>query len=243
MGELDRLLSESWRLIHKGAGFEVTGGAEAPPAIVRLWVLRILVRLEGLRSYINKVHYGDGGICDLFGLPRSPAEDPDTFAVDVRDEPSLPAPAAVGKVLKGILHVPEPPALRRGDYAHLERECSMLVACLGRALAEGTRGVNVLLYGPPGTGKTQLSRVVAHELGCAVHEVPVMDENGDIVEGRPRRRAGGSGTCRIPLRTLPTAAGAGRDGSSRPWRTAPCRRCGSATNHGCSVRPCCGGSR
>ena len=311
MGDLNRLLSDTCWLIDKAGrhgGSHGAGGPEATPAVVRLWTLRILVRLEGLRSYLNRVHYGDGGICDLFGLPRSPAENPDAFAVEVRRRladalaehealaPGLPEPlrrnlaelaelaglselqrcvlafailvhehpplaeaawhiedlrggglarvlaivlgatagemrealrsdgaligsgllqvdrradrlrdkldlmsssllhlateqeAAVGKVLKGILHVPEPPGLRREDYAHLERECSMLVACLRRALAEGTRGVNVLLYGPPGTGKTQLSRVVARELGCAVHEVPVMDEDGDIVEGRRRLR-------------------------------------------------------
>ncbi len=76
--------------------------------------------------------------------------------------------------------------LQLADFVHLEQPLQMLTAYLRRAIETHKPGVNILLYGPPGTGKTQLTRVLAKQLGCKLYEIAGEDEDGDPVSG-PRR--------------------------------------------------------
>ncbi len=75
-----------------------------------------------------------------------------------------------------------PPAeLTLPDFAHAAADVALLRNYLQVALRDRQTGVNVLLYGPPGTGKTQLTRVIAQELGATLYQVQVADKDGDAL--------------------------------------------------------------
>jgi transitional endoplasmic reticulum ATPase len=82
-----------------------------------------------------------------------------------------------------------PPNLTIEDFDHLAPSLNLLRPYLQQAAHHHRRGVNVFLYGPPGTGKTQLTRVIAQELGCQLFEIASEDEDGDPVDGEHRLRA------------------------------------------------------
>ncbi len=73
----------------------------------------------------------------------------------------------------------EPPLLGLADFPHLEPELPLLLDYLREAMNRGKRGVNVLLYGEAGTGKTQLTRVIASELGLQMFDLATQDSDGD----------------------------------------------------------------
>lgn len=82
---------------------------------------------------------------------------------------------------------PSPPAsLNAEHYAHLKQSLSIAERYLGKSLKGRRAGVNILLYGPPGTGKTQLSRLIAKNLDCALYEVACTDKHGDPILARQR---------------------------------------------------------
>ncbi|MDO4936866.1 MAG: AAA family ATPase [Sutterellaceae bacterium] len=62
------------------------------------------------------------------------------------------------------------------DFAHIASVHELLLPYLKGALDTRKTGVNVLLYGESGTGKTELSRVVAQELGARAFEISVKDK-------------------------------------------------------------------
>ncbi len=64
-------------------------------------------------------------------------------------------------------------SLSRADYPHLTDRIDLAVRLVREASARKTKGLNILLYGPPGTGKTELSRVLAAEIGAPLVEVNV----------------------------------------------------------------------
>lgn len=72
------------------------------------------------------------------------------------------------------------------DYHHLGKAFTIAKSYLGKALAEGHRGVNILLYGPPGTGKTQLSRLLAQLLQAPLYEIACTDSSGDPIDAHQR---------------------------------------------------------
>lgn len=76
-----------------------------------------------------------------------------------------------------------------GHYGHLISSLRILLPYLKHAVTNRVRGVNIFLHGLPGTGKTQLSRLLAKELGCDLFEVSCEDGDGDPVEGEQRLRA------------------------------------------------------
>ena len=76
--------------------------------------------------------------------------------------------------------------LQVADYAHLPVKLELLVSVLREAQSARRVGVNLLLHGAPGTGKTQLSRLLAQQVGAAAFEVPLMDDNGDARSGNSR---------------------------------------------------------
>ena len=61
--------------------------------------------------------------------------------------------------------------LKLEDFSYLAVVQRVLLPYLRTALQKRSKGVNVLLYGLPGTGKTQLTRVLANEVGARLYEV------------------------------------------------------------------------
>ena len=72
------------------------------------------------------------------------------------------------QLFAGLFTIAPPASLGVERFAHLGNRVRHLCAYLAQALADGTRGCNVLVYGPPGTGKTELARTLAHELGATL---------------------------------------------------------------------------
>ncbi len=78
------------------------------------------------------------------------------------------------------------PQLTLSDYPHIKGQLEFLLPYLQQALSSQSKGVNIFLYGTPGTGKTQLTRVLAQQLGCPLYEISSEDEEGDPVDGMRR---------------------------------------------------------
>jgi MoxR-like ATPase len=73
--------------------------------------------------------------------------------------------------------------LRIEDFAHLGAAPERAIALLRGAIAEGARGIHLLLYGPVGTGKTELARTLAGAIGVPLYAVGEADAHG----GEPTR--------------------------------------------------------
>jgi transitional endoplasmic reticulum ATPase len=91
--------------------------------------------------------------------------------------------------LRDMVRASEPGHLQWSDYQHLAKPLSVLRPYLNHALQTGRKGVNILMYGPPGTGKTQLSKLLAQDMGCELFEVTTEDESKDPITGRKRVKA------------------------------------------------------
>jgi AAA+ superfamily predicted ATPase len=91
--------------------------------------------------------------------------------------------------LRDMVRPSEPGHLQWVDYQHLAKPLSVLRPYMKHALQAGRTGVNILLYGPPGTGKTQLSKLLAHDMGCELFEVTTEDESKEPIGGRKRVKA------------------------------------------------------
>ena len=91
--------------------------------------------------------------------------------------------------LRDMVRLSEPGHLQWVDYQHLAKPLSVLRPYMKHALQAGRTGVNILLYGPPGTGKTQLSKLLAHDMGCELFEVTTEDESKEPIGGRKRVKA------------------------------------------------------
>ncbi len=73
-------------------------------------------------------------------------------------------------------------------YPHLSSILPYLISYLKNALKENSKGVNILIHGIPGTGKTELSRVIASEIGYEMLEVAMSDVYGNPCSGPDRLR-------------------------------------------------------
>ena len=91
--------------------------------------------------------------------------------------------------LRDMVRPSEPGHLQWVDYQHLAKPLSVLRPYMKHALQAGRKGVNILLYGPPGTGKTQLSKLLAQDMGCELFEVTTEDESKEPIGGRKRVKA------------------------------------------------------
>jgi AAA+ superfamily predicted ATPase len=77
------------------------------------------------------------------------------------------------------------PEFSIADFASVA-DLQLMLKYLGRAVAEGRRGRNILLYGPPGTGKSQLVYALADHLGAPLYEVPTQNREAGSVTGKAR---------------------------------------------------------
>lgn len=108
----------------------------------------------------------------------------DNFADHVYSSESDPV-----DLLRDTVVPSSPPLLEMSDYSHVSEFLDVLRPYLKNAVASGRRGVNLFLHGASGTGKSQLTKVLAQELGCELFEVASEDSDGDPVLGRRRLRA------------------------------------------------------
>jgi len=82
-----------------------------------------------------------------------------------------------------------PPKLTLSDYGHISESIKILHPYLINAIEKKRNGVNIFIHGMPGTGKSELTKVLAKEIGCELFEVSCEDEEGDPVAGVGRLRA------------------------------------------------------
>ena len=92
-------------------------------------------------------------------------------------------------LLRDTVAVAGAPQLALTDYPHIGASLPVLRHYLRQALASGRKGVNVFLYGAPGTGKSELAKVLAEDIECALFEVAAEDDDGDPINGERRLRA------------------------------------------------------
>ncbi len=72
----------------------------------------------------------------------------------------------------------KPARLGLKDFGHLRDNVDYLKAFLATSLRQQASGVNILVYGPPGTGKTELTRMLAQELGASLFEIATETDEG-----------------------------------------------------------------
>lgn len=79
-------------------------------------------------------------------------------------------------------------AIALEDASYLRDELATAIAVLRGALETGARGIQILLHGEPGVGKTELARLIGHETGAPVFNVPDCKEAGDPMSAEQRLR-------------------------------------------------------
>jgi len=88
------------------------------------------------------------------------------------------APGSGPEMLETLVGRRQTATLTLGDFAHVG-DAELLVRLLRGAIAQGERGVNILIHGPPGTGKTEFARTLAAAAGVALHAVGEADDDGE----------------------------------------------------------------
>lgn len=118
---------------------------------------------------------------DLDGFADSPLGLSGSLHRHLRDEDFNPAVA-----VRGIVRESLPAALRREDFAHLERDTRILLPWLRDCIDHQRIGCNALIHGEPGVGKTEYTRWLAQELGAMLLEVPQENDDGEAIDGEAR---------------------------------------------------------
>lgn len=89
------------------------------------------------------------------------------------------------------------PLLTVAQFGHVAPDIHFLQRLLSEAICSGRVGCNVLIYGPPGTGKTEITRVLAKEVGVVLYEMANQDSDGK--PSIARDRLGDAGTAQALL--------------------------------------------
>jgi len=85
-----------------------------------------------------------------------------------------------------FLSTAPPPTLNWDDFAHLRDEVACAKEVLRAALRSQRAGINVLFYGETGTGKTELSRLIAQELGAPIYCIGHSNSDGESAAAAER---------------------------------------------------------
>jgi len=142
--------------------------------------IRVSLAAKGLLAKTGLVVLGheSGGLCEKLNVLSS------SFAAAILYSDADPV-----TLLRNIVVPGRPATLCFEDFKHLSPALTVLLPYLHHAIAVRRQGVNILLYGVPGTGKSELSRLLALELGCELFEVASEDDGGDPVESHSRFQA------------------------------------------------------
>lgn len=97
--------------------------------------------------------------------------------------------------LRGIVSPASSAELSLAHYPHIQTSLAILQPYLSAAMANGRRGVNILLHGEAGTGKSQLARALAADLHCQLYEVASENSRGDPIDGEQRLRSFRAAQC------------------------------------------------
>ena len=110
---------------------------------------------------IGLLDYGDSGsdFCD--NLCPGPILSSSTMSVKL----------SLSKLLKDSFLPAPPPTLSLQHFPHVPMVGRVLLPYLKSAVTQKRKGVNILFYGPAGSGKTELTRILAKELGLTAYEV------------------------------------------------------------------------
>lgn len=110
---------------------------------------------------IGLLDYGDSGsdFCD--NLCPGPILSSSTMSVKL----------SLSKLLKDSFLPAPHPTLSLEHFPHVPMVGRVLLPYLKSAVTQKRKGVNILFYGPAGSGKTELTRILAMELGLTAYEV------------------------------------------------------------------------
>ena len=132
---------------------------------------------EGKLVSIGLLDYGESGDEFCEQIVPGAVLSPSTLSVKL----------SLSKLLQeSFLPAPEP-TLSVEHFPHLPIVSRVLLPYLKSAVAGKRKGVNILFYGPPGSGKTELTRVIAKELGLTGYEVQFAEKETRKKEERTSR--------------------------------------------------------
>lgn len=132
---------------------------------------------EGKLVSIGLLDYGESGDEFYEQIVPGAVLSPSTLSVKL----------SLSKLLQeSFLPAPEP-TLSVEHFPHLPIVSRVLLPYLKSAVAGERKGVNILFYGPPGSGKTELTRVIAKELGLTGYEVQFAEKEMRKKEDRTSR--------------------------------------------------------
>jgi len=92
-------------------------------------------------------------------------------------------------MIKSVVCKCEDSELVSANFKYINKDLSILVPYLEKAVCQNRKGVNVLLYGVPGTGKTELSKVIAKKLNSRLFEISYTSDDDSVIRGSQRLEA------------------------------------------------------
>lgn len=152
----------------------------------------IACALDVDRKDVQKALSENSALCSsglLSNSKRSEREDfDDHYSIDRDDISSVLMIRSLSRdQITEALYTEAPPSeLTSDEFSYIPEVEELLIPFIAAAMRKHTVGANVLLYGPPGTGKTQLSRLIADELGFTAYEL-TSEQNTDAKGDRRDR--------------------------------------------------------